>query len=365
MTKPAFTNCLWLIVFLVLLCIREAEGAAFPFGLFGGRNSSPKDFSSESSSSWLTVDPSKILSTLTNRGGLFIPQTLDNDVKIMKRALHCEKSQLDLLSRNMLLRNFTIGLSGQPPLLRVGKVWVHWNSYTDPLLTIEVGDVDVSMEFTNLMLTKTNWNDITAIGFPPEFTTTASTTPTSSSSTDDYSWLRFDAVAITGVVNVRVTSAPLQRDLGVLRYDLRALKPILQEIARQSDEHARLGGRRGVPLPELAHVFQRYILQSARSYVLEHFQEIAASHPQEAIRTGIDKVLDKASNAVVDYAMEASGKKAQILTDQWRQSRWGSKLERFVVNADAALNNWLNEDDTNKKSDETTKPEGKHKESDP
>mmetsp|Transcript_7643 Transcript_7643/g.21263 ORF Transcript_7643/g.21263 Transcript_7643/m.21263 type:complete len:358 (+) Transcript_7643:69-1142(+) len=283
------------------------------------------------SSDWLTVDPSKLLTTLADKGGLFIPENVDGDLRIMRRAVHCQESKLDPLRRNLILTNFTIGLKGKPSLLRIGRIFVHWDSYTDPVLSIQVSEVDVSIEFTNLLLTKTNWNELTAIGFPPEFKAMQSPNPIEPIKGDDYSWLRFEAIDVSGDVTVKMSSKPLGRDLGVMKLDMgHSLKAISEEVNKKSNLNYESKHRRGLDMIQLADLLQEVILQKAQSYVLEHFQHIDGIS-NEAIRGSVDKVIEKASNAITDYAIEATEMSANTIIEKLRNSKWGNRFDNLFA----------------------------------
>ena len=71
--------------------------------------------------------------------------------------LHVDEAKLNLIDRELIIRNFTVGLPGQGDSLRVGRVDVRWDSYTKPCVDIEVDNVSVLVEFTNLALTRNNW----------------------------------------------------------------------------------------------------------------------------------------------------------------------------------------------------------------
>ncbi len=41
--------------------------------------------------------------------------------------------------------------------MRVRRICIRWDSYIQPCLEIEVDDVDILIEFINILLTKNNW----------------------------------------------------------------------------------------------------------------------------------------------------------------------------------------------------------------
>jgi hypothetical protein len=108
-------------------------------------------------SSMLTVDPSKMISLMIRHGGLLIPDSLEKDLDVFAKVCHAEEVNLNIMERKLLVHNFTIHLPDQEDALRIGRVYVHWDSYVRPCVEIEVDDVYILVEFLNTLLTKTNW----------------------------------------------------------------------------------------------------------------------------------------------------------------------------------------------------------------
>ena len=113
--------------------------------------------------SFFKIDPSGLVSTLTKYGNIVLPKSMDHDLKVLERVCLCDLSSVDLINQELDIQNFTISLPGHKdddariPALRVGRLFMKWNSYRRPSLEIELENVDILVEFTNLMLTKTNW----------------------------------------------------------------------------------------------------------------------------------------------------------------------------------------------------------------
>ncbi len=120
-----------------------------------------KDTTSAASKKWssfFAVDPSKILNVLVNRGGLILPKSIEHELKALSTLLHVDKASLNLVERQLIVNNFTVSVKGSDTVsLRVGRVHVTWDSYTKPCVDVQVENVDVLVEFTNLMLSRTNW----------------------------------------------------------------------------------------------------------------------------------------------------------------------------------------------------------------
>ena len=121
----------------------------------------PTDTTSTASKKWssfFAVDPSKILKVLVNRGGLILPKSVEKELLALKNVLHVDAASLNLVERQLIVSNFTVSVKGSDTVsLRVGRVHVTWDSYTKPCVDVQVENVDVLVEFTNLMLSRTNW----------------------------------------------------------------------------------------------------------------------------------------------------------------------------------------------------------------
>jgi len=266
--------------------------------------------------SMLTVDPAKILSILVRKGGLFIPKYVEKDLDVLRTVCACEKAELNVVERQMILYNFTIGLPNRKSALRVGRVYVYWDSYIKPCIDIEVDEVDILVEFTNLMLTKNNWNELKKLGFPPDF-----------EMTDKYeqiqgqeSFVRFNSIDLSKNITLRVESRPLQKGIGVYALDMDATDDMNHVIRNMSDMNLVRTGRRGCSSTEVSDVMQAYFTQKIRRFLADAFQNVA-SDPAKAIRQ-TDSILNKASESILGYAGNAGRKKGEDI-----QGVLASKLE--------------------------------------
>jgi hypothetical protein len=98
------------------------------------------------------------MSTLIHRGGLILPKSIQEELLAVSKICNVDDAQWNLLQRRLLFLNFTVTLPGDDyHALKVGRVEVTWGSYTKPIINLEIDDVDVLLEFANLLLTKNNW----------------------------------------------------------------------------------------------------------------------------------------------------------------------------------------------------------------
>lgn len=79
-------------------------------------------------SSFFTVDPSKILSVLISRGGLLIPKSVEKELLSLANLLDVDNAKLNLTEKELILKNFTVGIPGNRKSLHMGRVHVRWDS---------------------------------------------------------------------------------------------------------------------------------------------------------------------------------------------------------------------------------------------
>ena len=130
------------------------------------------------SSKLYTVNPSKILSLMIRYGGLIIPDSTEKDLDVLSKVCSADCVKLNAVDRKLAIYNFTVhlpedkvkydkrrsvindqdnGESDPRCCLRIGRVYIHWDSYRRPCVEIEVDNVTVTVEFLNVMLTRHNW----------------------------------------------------------------------------------------------------------------------------------------------------------------------------------------------------------------
>jgi hypothetical protein len=110
-------------------------------------------------SSFVTVNPTKLVSYLVNHGGLVLPKSTKEEIKVFGKVCHVDEILLNVMQRRLQVRNFTIHAEGdqEDVALRIGRLYVEWSSYRKPCLAVEVDDVDVLVEFLNIVLSRNNW----------------------------------------------------------------------------------------------------------------------------------------------------------------------------------------------------------------
>jgi len=183
------------------------------------------------SSSLFKVDPSNILTTIAKYGGLkLLPPSLEQDLQILGKVCSSDLSSLDIIYKEVEFRNLTLSVKKEQGVaLQVGRLWMKWNSYHKPCLEIELEDVDIFVEFTNLMLTKTNWHELSELGFPPTMYLYDDIEP--ASTTSSQSMLRINSLKLLGSIKLHVHSRPLKEQIApTTTLEFSSLQPLLEEI---------------------------------------------------------------------------------------------------------------------------------------
>lgn len=103
----------------------------------------------------LDVDPSKIITLMMKHGGLLMPESSKKDLEVFAKVCHADRVKLNVLERKLEVKNFVVQLPGEEEALRIGRVYLHWDSYLKPCIEIQVDDVSILVEFFNVVLTKT------------------------------------------------------------------------------------------------------------------------------------------------------------------------------------------------------------------
>lgn len=198
-----------------------------------------------------TVDPSTILSTLVKAGKILIPKSSQKDLQILRECLHCERAEMNVVKKTMILYNWSIGLAGEEPALLVGRAYVHWDSYTHPTIYVEVDDVSLLVEFRNLVLTQSNWQAIKSRGFPPEIAVGPADPPpeTLSKQTDS---VRLGTIDLSGKARIHIKSKPLNKDLGTLELDMDSFDDFTSIMREESEKQYKEAGRSGLTPPQVA-----------------------------------------------------------------------------------------------------------------
>ena len=149
---------LWIIV----LCAIPRFSAA---GIFSkGGPPDPVSFT-QRKKSLFSVDPQNIIRLVCRHGGVVLPESIKKDLDVFASVCHCAETSLDLIRKELVVKGFQVAMpmkkkkanGEKTAALRVGRIYLTWDSYLKPCIDIEVEDVDILIEFVNLILSKNNW----------------------------------------------------------------------------------------------------------------------------------------------------------------------------------------------------------------
>ena len=110
---------------------------------------------------------------MIHQGGLLMPKSVQKELRNAAKVCHVDSANLNVVERSLVLTNFTVASSSSSsskrgggknnnktaasPALRIGRVEITWDSYLQPCIDICVENVDVLVEFLNLLMTRNNW----------------------------------------------------------------------------------------------------------------------------------------------------------------------------------------------------------------
>jgi hypothetical protein len=260
-------------------------------------------------SAMFTVDPSAILTTLIKAGGIFIPKSSREDLKLLRECLHCEHAEMNVVEKTMILYNWTIGLAGEDAALSVGRAYVQWDSYTRPTVFIEVDDVTLLVEFRNLVLTKSNWQALASRGFPPDIVVSQTKVPEKGkkeAETSSY-LVRFGSIDLSGKARVCMRSKPLKKDMGTWELDMNSFDEFTSLMQGNSERQLLETGRAGLTSTEVATLLQQFFTKKIRAYLYAH-----SGNMTEETRHALQHAkgfMHKAADSVLGYTADASKQK--------------------------------------------------------
>lgn len=194
----------------------------------------------------------------------------------------CETVSLDVGKRELEVFNFTVTAPKTEKneairSLRVRRFSMKWDSYLKPCIDIEIDDIDICVEFLNILLTKTNWNVLQDAGFPPKLLIDDSSDETSSGST----FVRFGGIKFGGEVKLQIRSRPLDQKLCEdIVFDLQMLDDFsrkVNEVATKDVSSKEKGGRKGCTTEELYDIIEKYFRKKTQKIVKETAMDIINS----------------------------------------------------------------------------------------
>jgi len=316
-----------------------------------GENSDGK---SKSRSSSLRVDTRQLVHLLCKHGGVVLSPSLERDLKVMSSVCQCDEVSLDLINRKLVVRNFTVvqpvvqphsknhnvnssniqinehrGDTAVPePALRIGKIVVRWDSYLKPCVDVEVEDVDVLIEFINLILSKNNWNELDEIGFPPKMYDIVKKSSGYVRTSAASSFIRIGSISTTGEVRLHIKSRPLEKDLiPPVTFNMNFAKIINQEIqaASKRAQSDSLDERRGCTTEEVYQIIQSCFGQQAQDILKLVAGDLTMAAFKGSSRTVTDakRVWSGVKDVAAKYAKDVGDKTGRELDRRFEKAGIG------------------------------------------
>ena len=153
---------LWIIV----LCAIPRFSAA---GIFSkGGHTDPVSLTQRRKKSLFSVDPQNIIRLVCRHGGVVLSESIKKDLDVLASVCQCTETSLDLINKELVVKGFQVAMpmkkkaNGEKTktALRVGRIYLTWDSYLKPCIDIEVEDADILIESVNLILNRLEAADI-------------------------------------------------------------------------------------------------------------------------------------------------------------------------------------------------------------
>lgn len=186
--------------------------------------------------------------------------------------------------------------------------------FIQPCVDIEVEDVGVLVEFTNLKLTESNWNELEDAGFPPAMEYYDAEEGKSAESS---TFLRIGSIVLSGNVRLSISSRPLNKPIATIAYGLDTLNDLNNEIVQISETNA-VTGRRGCKTDDLYIIMRTHFAGKIRNFLRDAANSVTTcSFSDEGSITGRQArhLLACASDVIKTYANEAGRKKGDELQE--------------------------------------------------
>eukprot|EP01083_Nonionella_stella_P259043 884779_1 len=315
------------------------------------------DGKSKSRNSLLRVDTRQLVHLLCKHGGVVLSPSLERDLKVMSSVCQCDEASLDLINRKLVVRNFTVvhpvpvvqrhsknhevkstskinidehrGDTAVPePALKIGKIVVRWDSYLKPCVDVDVEDVDVLIEFINLILSKNNWNELDDTGFPPKMYDMVKSSSGYVRTSAASSFIRIGSISTTGEVRLHIKSRPLEKDLiPPVTFNMDIAKIINQEIQIASNraQSDSLDGRRGCTTEEVYQIIQSCFGQQAQDILKSVAGDLTMAAFKGSSRTVTDakRVWLEVKDVAAKYAKDVGDKTGQELDRRFEKAGIG------------------------------------------
>lgn len=283
------------------------------------------------------VDSQNIIRLICKHAGMVLPEHITRDLEIISSVCECDDTSLDLIHKELRIQNIKIvipkengnkysGLKEERAALSIGTLCLSWDSYLRPCIDIEVENVNILVEFINLILTKNNWNTLKDKGFPPKFKDLDDGDVPLKEST----FIRIGGIRLIGEIKLKLRSKPLDQDLVEdIVFDLRKIAELSNQIRRASDHAKDKTGRRGLKTEELYEIIYIYFNEQIQQLVKIAATDLAlgAINRDTQGKTVRDakKLLGSAVNVAMKYSKNVGDKADEQFGDNLMSLGVGAK----------------------------------------
>jgi len=277
--------------------------------------------------------------------GMVLPEHITRDLEIMSSVCECDDTSLDLINKELRIENIKVVMpkkkgnkrsvsQEEHVALTIGTLKLTWDFYLRPCIDIEVENVNILVEFINLILTKNNWNELKDIGFPPKFYDLDDLLLKDYTST----FLRTGGVRMIGEIRLKMRSRLLDQDLVEdIVFDLRKLAELSNQISNASEQAKETTGRRGLKTEELYEIINVYFSKRIQQLAKIAATDLAlgALNPESGGKTVRDakKLLGSAVNFAMKYSKDVGNKADEQFGDNLKSLGVGAKELDLLKNA--------------------------------
>jgi len=288
------------------------------------------------------------LYAMIKHGGLVIPSSMEKDLNILYHACKCDMSSLDVINRELEVKNFSVALPTKrediavPPALRIGRLFLKWDSYRAPCIEIVVEDVDIMVEFVNLLLTKNNWDELKEIGFPPSLGVPM--TETSMECPSESTFVRIGGLYLLGNVTLSTRSRPMNKPIVPdLIFEFSTLDDLMDAINTKAGESiievdywSKQTRKSGCTTDEMYEILGKWV----NKRLMQMLSDVAIDLGEEVFRVQGDDTTFSESDTVsatkrlfeeAKSALKTYTKSAAAMTEERIQEKLTSQLEKWGV----------------------------------
>ena len=195
-------------------------------------------------------------------------------------------ADVNIPEKYMILYNFTVdntnndividqesnndkGDNKRVDALRVGRLKVAWDTLwsTERTFELELENIEAVMEFTNLKLSTSNWDELVDRDL---YEFLMAEYDEKGNKYDEEGFFHFSSIDLSGNVTLHLASRPLGKSFGRFTLDMNTMPAATEfnkRIGARSDENLRLNNRKGITFAELSSMLKPYVDELIRAKI--------------------------------------------------------------------------------------------------